>query len=767
VSIRRPSRASVLVPGAAAVAVLAAVAPVLGVEHWWWAPVSAGGAAVLAFVGISLNARLEVERASSLNRRQAELERGAGVKDMLAAQHGLRRNLPRVSECDARRLGVHASIADEAGEPGSGLPTYVPRDTDAQLRAALQAAAVQGGLIVLIGRSSTGKSRSAYEAVREVLGGWRLWQPDDAASVTRAAGGPMILRQTVVWLDEMQRFLDGPAGLVAGPVRRLLSADDPVVIVGTIWPDRYLLMTAEPIRDQGGQVIEDRFAHEREVLDLAEIVDIDDRLSSAERKRAQLIAKIDPRVAAALKPADYGMTQVLAAAPDLVRRWEHALPYARAVITAAVDARRLGTDAPLTLAFFRGAVPGYLRADQIAGASDDWLEEGLRYCVEKVRGAAAVLSPVGHDMGHAAGYKIAEYLVQYGDSVRHTAGPPDTFWRALSDLAGQPDDQARLGNAAESRGLLDYAEGFYRTAITQGDGSANVRLASLVGARGRDEEAVELLRAAIAAAVPFATRGLVDLLEFQGRDDEAVRVLSTGSLESASLTRWRLALLLERLGRYEEAEETWREGVAAGDPDARWRLAVLLERLHRYDEAERILRLAVADGEEGSRRRLSILLERLGRTQELERALRDSVEVGEPAARQRLIELLDRLGRAGEAEAIRQLGQAPGPTVSEAAPQLDDLSRRVGRKPHADEPRPARPAAPPPTPDAEIAAALRQATDGTDPYSWRRLAFLLERHGRAEDARNLRRHGLGAGGIGTEPWWSHRPRCDDEAESPG
>ena len=753
-SLPRPGRASVLAPAAAAVAVLAAVIPVLGVENWWWAPVSAGGAAVLTFLGVGLNARLEVERSSGLKRRQAELDRAAGVRDMLAAQHGLSRDLPKVSECDARRLGVHASIADEAGEKGNGLPTYVPRDADALVRAALQAAAVQGGLIVLIGRSSTGKSRSAYEAVREVLGDWRLWQPDDAAAVTRAAGVPAMLRRTVVWLDEMQRFLDGAGGLIAVPVRRLLTADDPVVVVGTIWPDRYLLLTSDPVRDERGQVIEDRYAHEREVLDLAAIVDIGDRLTSAERKRAQLIAEIDPRVAAALKATDYGMTQVLAAAPDLVRRWEHAPGDARAIITAAIDARRMGAEVPLTPAFFRKAVPGYLRSDQIAGASGDWLAAGLRYCAEKVRGAAAVLTTVGHDMGQATGYEVAEYLVQYGKSVRQATGAPDAFWCALRELSTPPDSQVRLGNAAESRGLLDHAEDFYRSAVAAGDAAAAMPLASLVGARDREAEAVRLLETAVAAGVPRATRALVDLLEFQGRDEEAAKVLATASMESPWATRWRLALLLERLDRYAEAEETWREGIEANDPDARWRLAVLLERLHRYDEAEQQLRVAVANGEPGGRRRLAILLERLGRTAELEQALREALQAGEPTARQRLIELLDRLGRAGEAQAIRELGD-PAPTSADR--HLDDLSGLRPMPPGPQAPHLDLSTTPPGTPDAEIGAALRGATDGTDPYAWRRLAFILERHGRLEDARNLRRRGLGAGAVGAEAWWSRAP----------
>ena len=50
----------------------------------------------------------------------------------------------------------------------------------------------------------------------------------------------------VVWLDELQRYLDGERGLTGGVVRALLNAPHPVVIIGTLWPDRYNAYTAVP-----------------------------------------------------------------------------------------------------------------------------------------------------------------------------------------------------------------------------------------------------------------------------------------------------------------------------------------------------------------------------------------------------------------------------------------------------------------------------------------------------------------------------------------
>ena len=118
-----------------------------------------------------------------------------------------------------------------------------------------------------------------------------------------------------MWLDELQRYLDGEQGLTGGVVRALLNTPDPAVIIGTLWPDR-----------------------------------------------ARAAAARDRRLQIALDTAGYGLTQTLAAAPQLVARWEDAQtadPYAWAVLTAALDAARLGARTPLSADF----LCGHARAD--------------------------------------------------------------------------------------------------------------------------------------------------------------------------------------------------------------------------------------------------------------------------------------------------------------------------------------------------------------------------------------------------------------------
>ena len=278
----------------------------------------------------------------------------------------------RAGEADLRRLGVHAAIS-VPWVPDELPPEYVPRDVDADghgVRARVAAAAARGGFVLLVGGSSVGKTRCAAEALKALLPDWWLVHPAGPDQVAALAAAPP--PRVVVWLDELQRYLDGEHGLTGGVVRALLNAPGSVVIIGTLWPVRYAAYTIVP--GPGGA---DPQAREREVLDLAEVIRIGAAFSPAEQDRARAAAARDRRLAIALGATGYGLTQTLAAAPQLVARWEDAQaadPYGWAVLTAAVDAARLGARGPLSTALPRRATapaPSRPRR-QTAGSSRPW-----------------------------------------------------------------------------------------------------------------------------------------------------------------------------------------------------------------------------------------------------------------------------------------------------------------------------------------------------------------------------------------------------------
>ena len=185
--------------------------------------------------------------------------------------------------------------------------------------------------------------------------------------------------------------------------------------------------------------------------------------------------------------AGYGLTQTLAAAPQLVARWEDAQtadPYAWAVLTAALDAARLGARAPLSADFLRAAAPGYCTSQQQAEAPGNWFEQALAYATGKLHGAAAALSPAGAGMGQVAGYTVADYLVQHASRERRYARVPASTWDAVLSHIRDPADAARLADSARSRLLYRYAIPLYRHAADAGDQAAAWQLAELLAGRG-------------------------------------------------------------------------------------------------------------------------------------------------------------------------------------------------------------------------------------------------------------------------------------------
>ena len=374
----------------------------------------------------------------------------------------------RAGEVDPRRLGVHSAIS-VPGVPDEVPPEYIPRDVDTAefgVWTRVTAAAQRGGFVLLVGGSSVGKTRSAIEAVRTLLPDWWLVHPAGPVEITALAAAPS--SRTVVWLDELQRYLDGEHGLTGAVVRVLLSAPYPLVIIGTLWPDRYTAYTTVPAPGEP-----DLYAQEREVLHLADIVRISPVFSPAEQDRARAAAARDPRLKIAIDMIGYGLTQTLAAAPQLVARWQDAQtasPYGWAVLTAALDAARLGARTPLSADFLRAAAVDYCTGQQQAEARENWFEQALAYATGKLHGAVAALSPAGRHHGpgrwlHSCGLP---------DPVRHPGTPLCPC--ARQHLGGHPRPHPRprrcrkLAHSAINRLLHRYGIPLSQYATHAGDG---------------------------------------------------------------------------------------------------------------------------------------------------------------------------------------------------------------------------------------------------------------------------------------------------------
>lgn len=243
------------------------------------------------------------------------------------------------------------------------MPEYVPRAHDARLRKIVDQLA-GSLLVVLVGDSSSGKTRALWEAARLLPSDWRIWQPmglDPSRALLLALATDQIPPRTVLWLDDLRGFLSPASGedggKIAAGLRGLLGdrSRGPVLIFGTLWREDWSTLTAGPRGDQP-----DRLSQARELLSSAEAIRVPEEFSAGDLDQLALVSATDPRLALAVAHADGRVTQFLAGIPELIRRFEMADDPARALITAALDMHRAVGVMRLPEAFLRGAAPGYM-----------------------------------------------------------------------------------------------------------------------------------------------------------------------------------------------------------------------------------------------------------------------------------------------------------------------------------------------------------------------------------------------------------------------
>ncbi|MEV4891787.1 hypothetical protein AB0K48_20635 [Nonomuraea sp. NPDC055795] len=257
----------------------------------------------------------------------------------------------------------------------------------------------RGGMVVLVGSSGSGKTRSAWELVRQTLPGWWLWHPRDAAHVRQYARRPQT--KVVVWLDELHTYLREPGGLDAGTIRALLHAGN--IVIATLRPSHhgaYLTAPASGLHEDPEQ------ANAGEILKLAETMHVSDSFSAAEVSRAQVMP--DWRLKATLRQGRGQVTPWLAGAPQLMARWRSADPYVRAVLRAALEASATG---PIEAQDLHQMASSHCDAQQRATAPPDWFDSAIAYATAPVAGRLSLLTPISSAvMGKVTSYAAADHL---------------------------------------------------------------------------------------------------------------------------------------------------------------------------------------------------------------------------------------------------------------------------------------------------------------------------------------------------------------------
>ncbi|HTQ90550.1 MAG TPA: hypothetical protein VMK84_13785 [Streptosporangiaceae bacterium] len=517
-------------------------------------------------------------------------------------------------------LEVHRPVQLEDAPPGLPvLPLYEEREHDEVLRQVVRAAAHgRSGIAVLVGESSTGKTRACWEALdplRDQDPPWRLWHPIDPsppdAALRELRGiGP----RTVVWLNEAQLYLDTVderGEQVAAGLRALLRdpARGPVLVLATLWPEYWHSLTARPA-PAGGK---DRHAQARELL-----ADHDITLPAAftSAQMGRLAGSGDARLELAARSAPDGQViQFLAGAPELLARYRNAPPAAAALISAAMDARRLGMGVGLPHAFLEAAAPGYLTGDQwdALGEGEDWLEQPLAYAAVPAKGARGPLTRIrprpaasraarsgprdsGEQLAGGPGgipggplYRLADYLDQYGRQHRKGQFPPPEFWFAAAAHA-PPADQAALGAAAHDRGLYRDAAQLHKNAAAAGSLSSALYLTQPPACLRADPGPAHWVAAHVSLDNPYGVAALLRILREAGAAEQATALASRAAAHVPLEDPGGVADLLYELREAGAAEQA--AALLARDPAAHARLddpegvGHLLDRLREAGAAE-------------------------------------------------------------------------------------------------------------------------------------------------------------------------------------
>jgi TolA-binding protein len=421
-------------------------------------------------------------------------------------------------------------------------PPYVRRDSDERLDDAL----LRQRFAVVVGDSKTGKSRSAFEAMRRLLPTSTLVVPfastRSLAELIRNPPFDVDAPLPVLWLDDLDRYLADATGVDHALLDECGRVDRRWVLLGTIsrrWRDRLVNVS--------GAV----GSAARAVLEQATQVELPSRLSASELAEAR---RRYPGEA-----FGRGIGEQAVCADDLERRYElgrTAAPIGWALVRAAIDWRRTGMTRPIHPAGLRELALRYLDRPQTDRLSEAAYAHALAWARWQAAPRIALLQASTKGPSR---FRAFDHIVEYAD---RQAGPgmgvPSPAWHYVLERAS-PQEAARIGFVAYAGHAYEPAHRAWSQASASSDEDvaswAASQLASLPGGPGdreRDRAAREEMPAAVRPE--RLPRSAVD---------QGLRLVRHGDLLSARVA--------------------FAQAIVSGDPDEAPRAAVHLGRLFAED----------------------------------------------------------------------------------------------------------------------------------------------------------------------------------------
>ncbi|MFJ8034662.1 SAV_2336 N-terminal domain-related protein [Streptomyces sp. NPDC096032] len=331
------------------------------------------------------------------------------------------------------------------GQPITGLadrvvqeaPRYLERGHDPLLRAVVRdCVAGASKLVLLVGPPGSGKFRSAREAMRHLPADWSVWEPRSNAEFDTVLGTPArIGGRTVVWLGDAERHLmDETAGgrgeRIAAALRARLRdpADGPVLVLGTVDTEYWTTLTSAAPPP-----------------------------SSDRRRQARALCLTGVAIPVSAKQAA-SHPPYLTSGAEAIERYSSALPYPRAFVDAAIDARRYGHGPVIPGALLAEAALGYLRRSE--GNTSDLSQ----LSVDALHRAGLIQVAPGESASPLGLFRLSDNIEQYGRDIRFHSIPPASLWDALAGNAAVEELEA-IARTAREQGESRTAERFRALAL--------------------------------------------------------------------------------------------------------------------------------------------------------------------------------------------------------------------------------------------------------------------------------------------------------------
>ncbi|MFI9496193.1 hypothetical protein ACIG8K_32230 [Streptomyces halstedii] len=380
---------------------------------------------------------------------------------------------PRVHEVDTLKLGVHRSRTVDNRPP---LPPYVIRDADREVAEQMKYVAVRGGMILLTGDSTSGKSRTAVHGIQRCMSGHTIYAPVRGTKLTEL---PRFLRDSpaapfVLWLDDLEGFLGGH-GLNPALLQSLEGLN--VAIVATMRDDLFsMYANARGHRASDGETSSRQIGNR--LLRAVEPIFIERIWSDREVARASKAG--DERLLDAVKHSDtYGVAEYLAAGPTLMEEWQRAQrvgghPRGAALVQASVDLARAGFSGAVDIDALKDLHEEYLGSSTLRPESWD---EAESWATEVRYGVSGLLIPGEEYEGM---WRAFDYLSDAASRTRkNRSDVPDFIWTEALNLCPDDDDRWLIGMHAYMAGRDEYAIAAWEPLAAGGNGSAAANLVAI------------------------------------------------------------------------------------------------------------------------------------------------------------------------------------------------------------------------------------------------------------------------------------------------